>query len=473
MRGFLSAVVTSGMRKHDLLLALSLFAATNTQATLWQVGNTHPYTLPSQVSTLVQNADTVEIDAGIYVGDVCGWTADDLVLRGVGGLVILDAQYTGYAGKAIWVISGDRTTVEGIQFHHASVPDQNGAGIRQEGAGLVVRNCVFYENEDGILANAVDGSTIRITNCEFDHNGFGDGQSHNLYINSVDSLIFEGNYSHHAHIGHELKSRAKVNVIRYNRFSNEADGDASREIDLPNGGQAYLIGNVIQQGPYSDNGNMLGFGLEGLANPAPHALLVINNTFLNERFTGSFLHLQPGCDLLKAWNNIFAGPGSLNAGSYATVTDTLANLRAVDASTVLFTNIGSLDLSLTAGSPAENMGYPAGLYNAFDLSAYFEYVHPAQTQLRCQHATLAVGAYELCTTGLSTVHANTDFQVTGDRLIVPSGSYNVIVYNAQGAEVMRMRTSGVAITMDLSSLPPGAYVAQVAGVGRDRLRFVR
>jgi hypothetical protein len=27
-----------------------------------------------------------------------------------------------------------------------------------------------------------------------------------------------------------------VNVIEYNRFSNEADGTASREIDLPNGG---------------------------------------------------------------------------------------------------------------------------------------------------------------------------------------------------------------------------------------------
>jgi len=34
------------------------------------------------------------------------------------------------------------------------VPDKNGAGIRQEGAGLTVRNCFFHDNEDGILTGA-------------------------------------------------------------------------------------------------------------------------------------------------------------------------------------------------------------------------------------------------------------------------------------------------------------------------------
>jgi hypothetical protein len=402
------------------LLSLLLLLANSAQATLWQVGPSRTFTAPSQVSPLVQDGDTIEIDAATYLGDVCGWSANDLIIRGVGGLAMLDAQYTGFAGKAIWVIAGGNTTVENIHFLHASVPDQNGAGIRQEGGQLTVRHCLFTENENGILANAVNGSTIHITNCEFDHNGFGDGQSHNLYINNVDSLIFEGNYSHHAHIGHELKSRAKVNVIRYNRFSNEADGDASREIDLPNGGQAFIIGNVIQQGPLSENGNMLAFGLEGLTNPSPHALLLINNTFLNERFTGSFLHLQTGCDLLKAWNNIFAGPGSLNAGAYATNTDTLANLRATDASTVLFSSMATLDLSLISGSPAESIGYPAGLYNDLDLSAYFEYAHPANTQVRCQQATLDAGAFELCPTGMADPSLPIQFV---DGYLQPEGSF--------------------------------------------------
>ncbi|MFZ1686256.1 MAG: hypothetical protein WAU70_02470, partial [Flavobacteriales bacterium] len=256
------------------------------------------------------------------------------------------------------------------------------------------------ENEDGILANAVAGSTIRITNSEFDHNGFGDGFSHNLYINSVDSLIFEGNYSHRAHIGHELKSRAKVNVIRYNRFSNEADGDASREIDLPNGGQAFIIGNVLQQGPLGENGNMVAFGLEGLTNPAPHDLVLVNNTFLNQRSTGNFLQLPAGVDLLKCYSNLFTGSSTLLVGPAPAAVDTMGNLLLTDATLAQFTNIATLDLSLTSASPAQSIGYPPGMYGSFDLSAYYEYAYPVGTQLRCQQATLDAGAYELCPTGL-------------------------------------------------------------------------
>ncbi|MBK9629344.1 MAG: hypothetical protein IPO56_17085 [Flavobacteriales bacterium] len=55
---------------------------------------------------------------------------------------------------------------------------------------------------------------------------------------------FRHNYSHQTNVGHELKSRANVNFIEYNRFSNEQNGSASREIDLPDGGQACAIGNV-------------------------------------------------------------------------------------------------------------------------------------------------------------------------------------------------------------------------------------
>ena len=388
------------MRSCLLLFIACLSASTVLHATICQVGPLLTYTAPSQVSTLVQDGDTVDIEAATYLGDVCGWTANDLVLRGVGGMAVLDAQYTGYAGKAIWVIAGNNTTVEKIHFVHCSVPDQNGAGIRQEGADLIVRDCIFTENENGILANAVTGSTIRITNSEFDHNGFGDGFSHNLYINSVDSLIFEGNYSHHAHIGHELKSRAKVNVIRYNRFSNEADGDASREIDLPNGGQAFIIGNLLQQGPLGENGNMLAFGLEGLINPAPHALLLVNNTFLNQRFAGSFLQLPAGVDLLKSYSNFFTGPANLLVGPYPAAVDTMGNLLLTDASLALFTSIATLDLSLSPGSPAESVGYPPGLYGSFDLSAYYEYAYPVGMQLRCQQATLDAGAFELCPTGI-------------------------------------------------------------------------
>ena len=49
-------------------------------------------------------------------------------------------------------------------------------------------NCYFHDNQDGILANAVVGSSILIEYSEFYKNGAGDGQSHNMYINGVGLL---------------------------------------------------------------------------------------------------------------------------------------------------------------------------------------------------------------------------------------------------------------------------------------------
>ncbi|MBL7940576.1 MAG: hypothetical protein JNL43_14540, partial [Flavobacteriales bacterium] len=77
------------------------------QATAWTIGPGQTYTLPSQVSTLVGNGDTVNIEAGVYPSDVARWQADDLVLRGVGGFAHLESNGLSWGDKAIWVIQGD------------------------------------------------------------------------------------------------------------------------------------------------------------------------------------------------------------------------------------------------------------------------------------------------------------------------------------------------------------------------------
>ena len=126
--------------RSDLLLLLLLAPLMRSHATVWQVGAGFTYTLPSQVSNLVQNGDTVDITVGTYPSDVARWAADDLVLRGVGGFAVLESNGMAWGDKAIWVIQGNRTTVEWIEFSECSVPDQNGAGIRQEGADLIAVN---------------------------------------------------------------------------------------------------------------------------------------------------------------------------------------------------------------------------------------------------------------------------------------------------------------------------------------------
>ncbi len=256
-----------------------------------QVGPTRKLKTPSQAAAAAKNGDTIEIDAGLYSGDVATWTRNNLTIRGVGGRAHLDAHGSNAQGKGIWVIQGANTTVENIEFSGATVPDQNGAGIRQEGPGLTLRNCYFHDNENGILTGANLSSDIVIENSEFARNGFGDGQSHNIYIGTVRSFTLRYSYSHLAKIGHLVKSRAQTNYILYNRLTDET-GTASYEIDLPAGGRAYVIGNLIQQSPTTDNETIISFAEEGGRN-AVQELYVVNNTIVNDYVEGGiFVHVS-------------------------------------------------------------------------------------------------------------------------------------------------------------------------------------
>jgi len=91
--------------------------------------------------SLVGNGDTVLIDAGVYSGDVGIWRADNLVIRGVDGMAHLKADGAYAQGKGIWVIKGNNTTIEHVEFSGTVVPDKNGAGIRQEGDHVTIRHC--------------------------------------------------------------------------------------------------------------------------------------------------------------------------------------------------------------------------------------------------------------------------------------------------------------------------------------------
>lgn len=369
-------------------------------ATKWNVGSPGSlYTAPSLVANLVNDGDTVEIYGKEYVGDVCTWTKNNLVLIGINGRPHLRANGNNAQGKGIWVISGNNVRVENIEFSEAKVPDENGAGIRAEGLNLYIINCHFHNNENGILTNA-NIKKITVENTEFGYNGIAGirgGYTHNIYIGNIDTAVIQFNYFHHAYVGHEFKSRARVNYILFNRFSNETNGTASRNIDLPNGGLSYIIGNIIQQGPNSDNSNMVGYGLEGLSNAAPHALYVINNTFVNDRSGGSFLHAANGIEQLKMYNNIFAGIGTvLNFGGPASVIDSVTNIVQPDKALIHFVNANAYDYHLTV--PVGAGTQPGVGYNNFSLLPAYQYQHMAHGVTRINSAPVDIGAYAVSQT---------------------------------------------------------------------------
>jgi hypothetical protein len=78
-------------------------------------------------------------------------------------------------------------------------------------------------------------------------------------------------YSHDCNQGHLVKSRAYENHITYNRLSSETS-PTSYEIDLPDGGLSYVIGNVVQQGPNDVNSTFLSYMWESGNNPITGSL---------------------------------------------------------------------------------------------------------------------------------------------------------------------------------------------------------
>ena len=367
-----------------ILVGFLLFSAAASAATL-QVGPDKPFQAPCAAIAVAAPGDLIEIDAGLYTRDVCVVPQNNLTLRGVNGRAHLEAQDASSQGKAIWVIKGNDVVVENIEFSGASVPDHNGAGIRAEGVNLTVRNCYFHDNQDGILESNITGSTILIEFSEFDHNGFGDGQSHNLYIGHAGTLIFRFNWSHRAKTGHLLKSRASHNYIYYNRLTDET-GTASYECDLPNGGSSYVISNLIEQGKNTANSTILTYLEEGVSNLTSGTdLHVINNTFVNDRSDGGiFVRLASTASPAQIVNNIFNGPGTVCSGPCG---KPLTNF----VGDPLFVDAIDFDYHLTASSGAIDQGSDVG-----PLTPTFEYVHPACGEARVTAGSaIDIGAYEL------------------------------------------------------------------------------
>ena len=383
---------------HFYALLFCVFFNQTAFAATWLVGPGQTYTAPSQVAALVAHGDTVSIAPGLYASDVCTWTANRLVLRGNGPSGVyahLRADNQSAGGKAIWVIKGDSVRVENIEFSLCTVPDNNGAGIRAEGLHLTVSHCSFHHNEMGILSNNDHNAVIIIEYSEFGWNGYGDGYSHNVYIGSIKSLVFRYNYSHHGKTGHLLKSRAQTNHILYNRLTDEPGTDASREIDLPNGGTAIILGNIIQQSAESQNGNIIGYGMEGLANAAPHALYMAHNTLVNERFAGRFVMFPAGLDTFVLKNNLLVGPGTVvDAPALPIATDTSHNLALSAIASAGFVDDAAFNYQLTASSPALNGATNAGWAGSFSLVPTAVYEHPQGWVPRIVSGNTDIGAYE-------------------------------------------------------------------------------
>jgi hypothetical protein len=351
---------------------------------LWNVGPTRAYTLPSQVAGLVADGDTIDVDAGTY-DDAATWYANNILLRGRGGYAHLENAVSG--DKGIVVLQGSNVTVENMELSGAAISSDlgsNAAGIRAQGGSFTVRHCYIHHNQMGVLCSLMPRANVLIEYSVLAYNASADQSlfAHNIYINTCDAFTLQFCYVHGAEVGHNVKSRAKKNFILYNRIMDESDS-ASRQIDLPNGGQAVVMGNEIEKGPNAPNTNTLAFGLEGLINPGPQNLYVVNNTLVNDLpARGIYIEVPgTGLDTLEVTNNIFAGTGVLLSGSPAVI-DSATNLYTANIAFVGLLDPSGYDYHLTVGSPAISAGSGAGFADGFPLNPVYEYVDTANGRTR-------------------------------------------------------------------------------------------
>lgn len=295
----------------------------------WLVGSlpvaaeTHvvgPDGLPAAFADALRRArdgDVIDMLPGEYRGVVGVIGQKKLTIRGVGARPVFLADGKVAEGKAILVVRNGDIVLDNLEFRGARAADANGAGVRFEKGRLQVRRCAFLDNQMGLLTANFGDAELDIVDSEFglapESAG---GLTHLLYVGRIGRFSVRGSHFHRGASGHLIKSRARESFIAYNMVRDGPAGRASYEVDLPNGGVATLVGNVIAQSAGSDNPVVVSFGEEGRGWER-NALYMVHNTLINEGWKPAwFLRVDrdkvPNIASVRAVNNLLVGLGTFS-----------------------------------------------------------------------------------------------------------------------------------------------------------------
>ncbi|WP_341643623.1 hypothetical protein [Thauera sp. SDU_THAU2] len=306
-----------------LCAALGTILSLDLDAAVLRVGPGERFERIADAAKAAKDGDTVEIMPGEYRGDVTVWRQKSLLIRGIGERPVLIADGRIAEGKAIWVIRNGNIQIENIEFRGARASSGNGAGIRFERGQLEVRNSAFIDNQMGILAANFEDAELIIRDSLFTQAPRQERPlPHLLYVGRIARFELSGSRFHQGYRGHLLKSRARHNDIRYNLLYDGPLGEASYELDLPNGGVAFVIGNIFGQSANTQNPIVIAYGAEGNAWPGS-ALYLSHNTLLSDRLTGAWFlrtftdRLPPSTEILGI-NNLTVGIGAFTLAANGT-----------------------------------------------------------------------------------------------------------------------------------------------------------
>jgi hypothetical protein len=341
------------------------------------------------------DGDVIELLAGVHEGQVGVILQRRLTLRGVGGRTVLQAAGRSAEHKAILVVRDGDVRIENIEFRGARVADGNGAGIRFERGRLWVQGCRFIDNQNGILTGNTADAELTVLDSEFAAAPEGSRLPHLLYVGRIARFLIRGSHLRGGRQGHLLKSRALHNQVLYNRLDDRPDGQASYELEFPNGGLAWVVGNLIAQSSRTSNPTLLAFGAEG--SPAgegrAHGLYLAHNTFVNAGLAPALfvrVHEQVLAAPVtqRSVNNLYVGLGvaDLSAGGVAQGNFSVPQAALQDNERG--------ELRLPAGSWLHGRAVPAGDALGVPMQPVAEFAAPLGIKPLAPRATWSPGAYQ-------------------------------------------------------------------------------
>lgn len=331
------------MRNHHypavFLLSLSVFAASlltahpAAYAKKLEVGEEKPFQKIEDAVAAAKSGDEILIhpkkDGSAYLQPVILVRTAKLTFRAANPQkpVILDGEGFNYSGRGStprgifqFEPGADGCVLDGLTLTNARNESNNGAGVRINQANdITVRNCVIKNNDMGIMSNgeaaSKTGAGQLIEKCLITENGTAKhaGYNHNLYLGGTSVTVRECEISKST-TGHNLKSRAHINVIVNNYIHHAANRevdlvDAEGNTDIPDS-DAYLVGNKIEKDPEcAGNRTAVHFGTDG---GAAHngTLWLVGNT-IQTPFISPVVHISAGKGAVLVKNTVTGKNGVL------------------------------------------------------------------------------------------------------------------------------------------------------------------
>ncbi len=244
--------------------------------------------------------DTIRLTKGYYQQAAVLNVDNVKVLAEPGAVVFGKAAQ----GKGALVIKGDNTYIEGLECHSIYVPDDNGVCIRLEGKGITLNNVYFHHAQGGLLGSKKGGDII-IENSRFEH--LGDGAFyHGIYTLAPSRLFINHSYFlNNRNGGHEIKSRSIHTEITNSVIASNQSRD-SRLIDVPNGGILIVKNNILIEGPFSENHDLLSWGVEGILH-SKEQVIIEGNTIISDKSRAILISLKREPNTMRVGDNIVVG----------------------------------------------------------------------------------------------------------------------------------------------------------------------